>query len=294
MDFIIDITLSDWFRSFVQWLDTKGLHTFFTLLIAWFFYHLVNFIVEHLVKRIIRPGRYTMTKLDIKKRQKTLIGLISTLLRLVIVVAATMFVIQSLFPKINYAPIFASAGIIGVALGFGAQSLVKDFITGVFIITENQYRVGDIVEIDGAAGTVEYVGIRSTVIRDTDGNVHYLPNGVISHVINKSMGFSKVNFTLAVKPDTDVDRLTEIINETGEKLASEPKWKEKITEPPHFVNISGFTQLGMDILVTGTTTPADQWSVTGELRRRLLVEFNKNKIKLATPPTMLGSTSKKK
>lgn len=295
MDKITEITLSDWFIATVKWLETRGFHTLFILLIAWSSYHLVNYIVERMVKKVIHRGRYgKMTEVDIQKRQTTLIGLIATLFRLIIVVATTMFVIKSLFPNVSYAPIFASAGIIGVALGFGAQSLVKDFITGVFIITENQYRVGDIVDIEGAAGTVEHVGIRSTVIRDVEGNVHYLPNGMIAHVINKTMGFSKVNFTISVKPDTDVDRLTDIINETGEKLAADTKWKDKVTEAPHFVNISGFTRLGMDVLVSGTTTPADQWGVTGELRRRLLVAFNKHKIELASPPSMLGGAGKKK
>ena len=108
------------------------------------------------------------------------------------------------------------------------------------------------------------------------------------------MGFSKVNFTLSVHPDTDVDLLAKIINETGVKLAEDPKWSAKITEAPHFINIGSFSQIGMDVTVVGVTEPSEQWSVTGELRRRLLKEIKKNKIKLATTPTAWPGTAKKK
>ena len=102
-----------------------------------------------------------------------------------------------------------------------------------------------------------------------------------SHVINKTMGFSKVNFTLSVDADTDVDLLAKIINDTGAKLAEDPKWKAKITEAPRFMNVGSFSQLGMDITIVGVTQPSEQWSVTGELRRRLLKELVKHKIQLA-------------
>lgn len=283
-------------KNFLAWLTDQGLTIAFICLFAWASYHLVNFIVEGLVQRLIRKTRYNqMTNLDLKKRQDTVASLISTLLRLIILAAATMMVIKQFFPHINYTPIFASAGIIGVAIGFGAQSLIKDFLSGLFIITENQYRVGDVVDLDnGATGTVERLGIRSTVLRDADGNVHYLPNGNISHVINKTMGYSKVNFTLSVDADTDVDVLAQVINETGAKLAEDPKWQAKITEAPRFLNVGSFSQQGMDVNIVGVTEPSEQWSVTGELRRRLIKQFAKHKIKLATPASLWSPTSKKK
>lgn len=283
-------------ESAVKWLSNQGLNILFICFFAWLLFHFVNFVVENLIRRVIRKTRYNqMTDLDLKKRQDTVASLVSTLLRTLILATAGMMLIKQLFPHINYAPIFASAGIIGVALGFGAQSLIKDFLTGLFIITENQYRVGDVVDLDnGASGTVERIGIRSTILRDADGNVHYVPNGNIGHVTNKTMGFSKVNFTLSVHPDTDVDLLAKIINETGVKLAEDPKWSAKITEAPHFINIGSFSQIGMDVTVVGVTEPSEQWSVTGELRRRLLKELTKNKIKLATTPTAWPGTAKKK
>jgi len=271
-------------ENIVKWMSNQGLNILFIIFLAWVFFHFVNFVVENIVRRIIHSTSFNkMTEIDVKKRQDTVTSLVSTIFRAIILGTAGMMLIKQLFPHINYAPIFASAGIIGVAIGFGAQSLIKDFLTGVFIITENQYRVGDIVDLEnGATGTVERIGIRSTVLRDADGNVHYVPNGTVAHVINKTMGFSKVNFTLSVDPDTDVDLIAKIINETGLKLADDPKWKPKITEAPHFLNIGSFSQLGMDVLIVGVTEPSEQWSVTGELRRRLIKEFGKHKIQLAT------------
>ena len=276
--------LSEPVENAVKWLSNQGLNLLFICFIAWALYHVVNFVVENMMGRIIRPTRYNqMTELDLKKRKDTITSLFSTLARTIILVSASLMIVKQLFPHINYAPIFASAGIIGVAVGFGAQSLLKDFLSGVFIISENQYRVGDIVDLEnGATGTVERIGIRSTVLRDADGNVHYVPNGNVGHVINKTMGYSKVNFTLSVHPDTDVDLLAKVINETGAKLAEDPKWNTKITEAPRFMNVGSFSQLGMDVTIVGVTQPSEQWSVTGELRRRLLKELVKHKIKLAT------------
>lgn len=289
---IIDTIIS----PVLSWITNQGLSIVIICAVSWFLYHFVNLIVKTVIRRVIRPTHGNqLSKFEADKRRKTVAGLMSTVLRVLIIAVATLALIKQVFPNINYTPLFAGAGIVGLALAFGAQSLLKDFMTGLFIITENQYRVGDVVDLDnGAAGTVEQLGIRSTVLRDADGNVHYVPNGNIGHVVNKTMGYSKVNFTLSVHPDTDVDELAQVINDTGMKLAEDPKWNSKITEAPHFMNIGNFSQLGMDVTIVGVTQPSDQWNVTGELRRRLLKEFSKHNIKLATAATPWSTSAKKK
>lgn len=193
------------------------------------------------------------------------------------------------------APLFASAGIIGVALGFGAQSLVKDFLSGVFIISENQFRVGDVIDIEGFSGTVERIGVRSTVLRDPDGNVHYFPNGMVQHVINKTMGYSMARFTIAVTPETDIDRVVGIINKTGLALAAEPEWKDKVLEAPQYVMMGDFTSTAVNLIVSGKTQPSDQWSVVAEMRRRLLVKFEEKDIAIGTTlVTQVAATKKKR
>ena len=223
---------------------------------------------------------------DIEKRENTLTQLIRSFWRITIIAYIAAMVASKLF-YFDLSPLFASAGIIGVALGFGAQSLVKDFLAGIFIIAENQYRVGDVVDVMGASGTVERVGTRSTVLRDADGNVHYLPNGTIQHVINKTMGYSMSRFTLQLAPSTDISRAADIINETGQQLSKEKSWDKKIIEPPKFVSVGDITGRSVELIVAGKVQPSDQWAVTSEMRRRLLKEFEKQEIELAVIPTAI-------
>ncbi|MBB1558146.1 mechanosensitive ion channel family protein [Candidatus Saccharibacteria bacterium] len=222
----------------------------------------------------------TLPKKDLEKRHKTLGGLFANVWRIIVVVIAGYAIFTHFFNSAALAPLFASAGIIGVAFGFGAQSLVKDFLSGVFIISENQYRVGDIIEIDGFGGTVERIGVRSTVIRDVEGNVHFFPNGVVQHVINKTMGYSKVYFTITVAPDTNISTASNIINRIGEEISSEEKWQHKVIEPPHFDILGDFNASSISLVVSGKTQPSDQWALTAEMRRRILREFEKEHIEL--------------
>ena len=222
----------------------------------------------------------TLPKKDLEKQHKTLGGLFANVWRIIVVVIAGYAIFTHFFNNAALAPLFASAGIIGVAFGFGAQSLVKDFLSGVFIISENQYRVGDIIEIDGFGGTVERIGVRSTVIRDVEGNVHFFPNGVVQHVINKTMGYSKVYFTITVAPDTNISTASDIINRIGEEISGEEKWQHKVIEPPHFDILGDFNASSISLVVSGKTQPSDQWALTAEMRRRILREFEKEHIEL--------------
>lgn len=275
------------------WLIDPGLTIAAIIGFAWLGRHFGGLVITQIVRHLVRSTQYNpLSPDDVTKRRDTLSSLFTVVWKVILIVIASCMIFQQLFPKIDLTPFFASAGLLGVAIGFGAQSLIKDFLSGVFIIIENQYRVGDIVDIQGAAGTVERVTIRSTVIRDASGNVHFLPNGEVIHVINKTMGFSKVNFTLTVDPDTDIDKLSNIIDEVGIKLSEDEKWKDKILEAPHFLNIGTFSDLALEVTITGKTNPSQQWSVTGEMRRRLLKAFAKHKIELAHIPG-LASPEKK-
>ena len=240
----------------------------------------------------------TLHKKDLEKRQRTLSNMFSNVWRILVVIISLYFVFVAIIGSTQarelLAPLFASAGIIGVALGFGAQSLVKDFLSGIFIISENQYRVGDIIEIEGFGGTVERIGVRSTVIRDADGNVHYFPNGMVQHVINKTLGFSMARFALLVQPSTDIDKLADIIDEVGAELANEDAWKDKIIKAPAFVSLGDITGNSTEVIVAGKTQPSDQWAVTAEMRKRLHEAFEKHRIKLAMSPLAQTANSRKK
>jgi small conductance mechanosensitive channel len=280
-----------------EWMLDKGLDALLAVAIGVVVYYIGKKLLSRLIKQLIKSARHReWHKKDIEKRQKTLVSLFATVWRLIVIFSVIYAVLQALFgDTINntFAPLFASAGIIGVAVGIGAQSLIKDFLSGVFIISENQYRVGDVVDIEGFSGTVERIGARSTVIRDVDGNVHYFPNGMVQHVINKTMGYSMARFSVAVHPTTDIEDVSELIDKIGETLSEEEIWKNKILEAPSFVSIGEFNGNSVELIIAGKTQPSDQWSVIAEMRRRLLEAFEDRGIKLAVPPLQGGSKAKK-
>lgn len=263
------------------WIQETGIPIAFILGVGLVLYYVGGKVLDVITRHIVRRHLRHSPKKDIQKREVTLSNLITMLWRILIFATCLISVVQILFPKVNLSPLFASAGIVGIAIAFGAQTLVKDLLTGIFIITENQYRVGDVVTINDADGRVEHIGSRSTVIRDDSGNVHYLPNGSIIHVVNKTMGYSKVNFKIMLDATTDLDNAISVINQVGDALAEEDTWKSKILSAPQFSSIGTFTGSSVEVTISGKTQPSDQWSVTAEMRKRLLVAFEKNDIKLA-------------
>ncbi len=278
----------DWFSR--HSLDLIGI--LFSAVLA---YTIGSIALGRLVRRLVKTARHReWHKKDIEKRQTTLAALFMNIWKIIVVLVAGISIFRLIFPQVDLAPMFASAGIIGVALGFGAQSLIKDLLSGIFIISENQYRVGDIVDIEGASGTVERIGTRSTVIRDVDGNVHYFPNGMVMHVINKTMGYSVARFIVSIHPHADLEQVIGIINEIGEQLAREEKWRHKVIEAPAFVSVGDFTANSLEVIIAGKTQPSDQWSVTAEMRRRLLEALEHAKIELAIVMPMMAQEPKKK
>ncbi len=249
-------------------------------------YYVGRFLIIRGVRHAIRntAKHRSWHRKDMEKREKTLVGLVRSFWRIIMVAYVLAMIANRVF-GFDLSPLFASAGIIGVAIGFGSQSLVKDFLTGIFIIAENQYRVGDIVDIMGSVGKVERVGTRTTVIRDNDGSVHYVPNGTIQRVINKTMGYGIARFIVDVDVNTDIAKATKIINEIGLKMSKEDAWKKRIIEPPQFVAVGDISGQSIELSVTGKTMPADQWAVTAEMRERLIGAFELDDIDLKGLPS---------
>lgn len=257
------------------WISQNLLSIIFIIAAAFLFNKFVPTLITSLFRRVKYRAHGDTSEEDMIKRQNTLIGMFTAILKILVWVIAISTILG--YFNIDLAPLIASAGIIGIAVGFGAQSLIKDFISGIFIILENQYRVGDSVQLDGASGTVEQITVRTTVMRDSSGNVHYIPNGMITHSINKSKDYSKINLLISVSPETDVDKLIEVVDRVGEKLFKDEKWSKKIIEPPHFYAVNSFSNTALEVKIIGKTRPSNQWSVSGELRKRLLSEFKKQK-----------------
>ncbi|MCA0144042.1 mechanosensitive ion channel family protein [Blastococcus sp. LR1] len=190
---------------------------------------------------------------------------------------------------INLAPIVASAGVVGVALGFGAQNLIKDFIAGIGIILEDQYGVGDVVDLGEAIGTVEAVGLRITRLRDVNGVVWYVRNGEVLRVGNKSQGFAQVVVDMPVAHDTDLERCRAVMQEVADAMVAEDQWGEVVLAEPESLGVEQITAEGVFMRLVVRTTNADQWRVGRELRMRLKERFVAEGIR--TPVPLLGSSA---
>jgi len=182
-------------------------------------------------------------------------------------------------------PVLAGFGVAGIAVGFGAQYLVRDLIAGSFIIMENQYRVGDRTRIGEVFGLVEEVNLRKTIVRDWDGMLHHIPNGAIEIVTNATRRYSMVNLDVPVAYGTDLEHAIEVMNRVGIELAEDENCKERLIEAPQVLRVNNFGDSGIDIRIAGRVQPHEKWSVTGELRLRLKKVFDKEDIEIPWPHT---------
>jgi small conductance mechanosensitive channel len=192
---------------------------------------------------------------------------------------------------LSVGPLLAGAGILGLAVGFGGQYLIRDFFTGFFMIIENQYRIGDVVSLDQTSGLVENISLRMTTLRDLDGTVHYVPHGDIKRVANLSMDFARINLNVRVAYQTHLEKAIEVINNTGNELAADPQWKAYILKAPQFLRVDDFIESGVVLKILGETVPLKQWEVTGELRKRIKVAFEKNGIEMPSLQKMMNPFS---
>ncbi|QHN42962.1 mechanosensitive ion channel [Candidatus Mycosynbacter amalyticus] len=246
-------------------------------------------IVQHsigvLVRRSVRGHRYA-SKIDEHKREQTLQGILRTSVGVIIWIIAALVILTQLGFQLS--TLLTSAGLIGVVVGFGAQNVIKDFVAGLFVLGENQYRVGDVVEMQVAgialSGTVEDLTVRITRLRDLDGNLHIIGNGAAQAVTNLSYKYANVNIDVDVAYASDIDDVEEIINEVGQKMAKSDTWSRSIFEPIQFLRVDDLTDTGVRIKALGRVEPAEQWAVAGEFRRRLKKEFDKRGVVFAGAP----------
>jgi small-conductance mechanosensitive channel len=184
---------------------------------------------------------------------------------------------------INLGPLIAGAGIVGIALGFGAQSLVRDFLSGIFMLIEDQFGVGDIIDAGEATGTVEGVSLRSTRLRDVNGVVWHIPNGEIRRVGNKSQEWSRALLDIEVAYATDLDHAQAVIKGVADGLWREDEWSDKILEEPEVWGVEVLGASGISLRLVIKTTPAAQWTVMRELRGRIKSAFDAEGIEIPFP-----------
>ena len=265
-----------------KWLITSGAQILAIVIISFIVIRIVRVLINRSRKTIVMKAEDDVER---AKRTETLAGLMEKTIRAIVMIAAALMTLQAL--GINIGPLLAGAGVIGLAVGFGAQSLVKDVISGYFILLENHMNVGDVVEIAGKAGLVESINLRVTTLRDLSGNVHIIPNGEIAVVTNMTKEYSRAVLEIGVAYKENVDEVMQVMKDVGDELAKDPGFSHRILEPMEMLGLDSFGDSSVNIKARITTKPLEQWNVAREYRRRLKNTFDEKGIEIPFPHVTL-------
>jgi small-conductance mechanosensitive channel len=265
------------------WFLEHGMRIIIILVVGIVLWIVLKQTLPPLVNRIIVRPQRGESREGLKRRADTLRGVFMGLGRIIIILLVAFLILSEL--NVNIGPILAGFGIVGIAVGFGAQYLIRDLIAGIFILLENQYRVGDVARIADVSGLVEEINLRKTVLRDLDGIVHHIPNGEIRVASNYSRHFSRVNLNISVSYGTDLDHAIEVINRVCKQMAEEEQWRPLFRSVPQVLRVDNLGDSGIDIKILGDVQPLQQWGIMGELRLRIKREFDNIGIEIPWPHT---------
>ena len=285
--------MKDFFNNLIDnlgpWFFSNGVKIILVIIGAYLVFKFAGVFIDRIIRKIIVSNNFLSQEAE-KKREDTLIKVFEGALKVIVWAAAILMIVSEF--GVDIGPLLAGAGVIGLAVGFGAQYIIRDFFTGLFIILENQYRVGDFICIGDICGNVETLNLRATIIRDVDGVVHHVPNGEIKTASNKTKQFSRVNLNIGISYNADIDKVKKTVNRVGKEMASDPEWKDMITQAPEFVRVNDFADSSVIIRISGETKPQKQWDVAGELRRRIKIEFDKEGIEIPFPQVVVHNSSR--
>jgi small conductance mechanosensitive channel len=259
-------------RSLAEWLFGRGLHVLLIVILAYAFVRMAALLASRFEHDMtVGTGLDAMER---GKRARTLSAVIQNFMTVLIVGIAVLMVLKQF--DLDITPILTGAGIVGLAVGFGAQTLVRDIISGFFLILENQVRVGDEAAINGTPGLVEAINLRTIVLRDIEGTVHVFPNGAINTLANRSKDFSYYVIDLAVSYYDDSDRVAEVLREVAAELQRDPVFGPSILEPIEILGVDAFSEWSARLKARIRTMPLKQWEVGRELRRRIIKAFRQH------------------
>jgi len=265
-------------EAFMSWFVESGVRIGAIVVAAVVAIIVVRKIIERSRSRI---GAAEQIGAERAKRTETLTKILENTATLVILAAAVLMVLKQV--GIEIGPLLAGAGIIGLAVSFGAQSLVKDVINGFFFLFENDMNVGDVVEVAGVSGLVERINLRVTVLRDLEGKVHIVPNGQIAVITNMTKEWSRAVVDIGIAYRENIDRAVEVLREIGEGLRADPTFGPLILEPMVVLGVDAFAESSINIKVMFKTRPSKQWEVGREFRRRVKNVFDAKGIQIAYP-----------
>jgi len=248
----------------------------------------VHGLVKALLDREATEGTaQELSAVELKKRMDTLDDLGAHAIQFFIVLIAALMILGQL--GLDIGPAVAGFGVIGIAVGFGAQTLVHDYLNGALILLENQFSKGDVVRLAGIDGTVEDFNLRRTTVRDLDGVVHTVPNGEIKVASNLTRVWARINQDITVAYGTDIDKVIEIVDQVGRDLAQDPVWKRRILETPRVERVEALGEYGVTLKILGSVRAPEQWAAGGEFRKRLLAALEANGIEIPRPQRVVLS-----
>ena len=275
--------MTETLKTLTSWLTTSGIKIVGILIALVILSQMSRWIEKWMEKFVYEKDPLQAS--EAKKRAQTLGNILRHAFLIIITFVAVLMILGEL--GIQLGPLLATAGIGALAIGFGAQSLVKDVISGFFIILENQYRIGDVIEVAGVSGLVESVSMRKTVLRDLQGKVHIIPNGEIKVVSNLSKEWSRSVLDLGISYRDDIDQIVDLLIRIGKEMESEEPYKSAILEPLQVLGVEKFDESQMVIRMMVKTAPLKQWEVGRELRRRIKIRFDEKGIQLPFPHRVL-------
>jgi small conductance mechanosensitive channel len=267
-------------ENLINWLLSHGLKIAGIIIAAFFANRAGKAFIERIIRKAVKPTETRDGQAE-KKREDTLIRMFNSVWTAILWTVTILMILPEL--GINIGPLLAGAGIVGIAIGFGAQKVIQDFLAGFFIVFEDQYRVGDSICINNICGGVEDLNLRRTILRSADGVQHIIPNGQIKVVSNRSKEFSRVDVKIGVAYKENVDKVLEILDRVSKELAEDPGWKDFILTVPKALGIDDFGESALMFTVRGDVVPGKQWDVARELRKRIKIAFDKEGIEIPFP-----------
>jgi small-conductance mechanosensitive channel len=246
---------------------------------------IVVIIVARRIRRIVEL-KISDDKKIIKKRTFTFTSVVSNLIIIISVIAALLIIADQV--GISVTPLLAGAGVAGIVIGFGAQSLIKDLINGVFILLEQWYQVNDIITVGDTSGVVEKFNLRTTVIRDLEGTLHFIPNGEISKLSNRTHTWSRALVEIGVHYKENIDKVVKVLEEVFDELISDKKYKKSILEKPEILGEGGVSELGSSAVIFTIickVKPGQQWTIARQLRKKIKERFDREGIEIPYPCT---------
>lgn len=267
----------------MDWFKSTGIRVIVIIAIAVAIYLICRPIIRSIIKRIVSHRMAGEDETEIQQRTDTLSSILVKIAGIIILIVAVITILPEF--GVNITSLIAAIGIGGLAIAFAAQSLIRDFIAGFFILLEDQYEIGDVVSIAGIAGVVEDITLRRTVLRDLDANVHSVPNGKIELSTNMTKKYSRVNLNVSVGYGENLKHVIDIINKICQEMAKDPQWKDDFITTPSVLRVDKLGDSGIDIKILGDTKPAKQWAIMGELRLRLKDAFDREGIEIPWPHT---------